>query len=60
MIFELFSVIAGEAILPLPVVSSENWRMIHFKHKKKRTMMHILDGYEITQPSSKQQHVSDQ
>lgn len=50
---------AAEAILPIPAVTTEKWRMIHFKHKKKRSMMHVLDGYDITQPSSKQQHVRE-
>lgn len=50
---------SGEAILPLPVVSTENWRMIHFKYKKKRSIMHVQDGFEVASPmKQQQQHVS--
>jgi hypothetical protein len=31
--------------------------MIHFKYKKKRSMMHVQDGFEVASPP-KQQHVS--
>ncbi len=38
---------AGEPILPEPRSATECWRMIHFKYKKNRGMMHVMDGYDF-------------
>ena len=39
--------ILGEAILPLPWESDEEWRLVHFKYKKHRVMSHTRDGYDL-------------
>ncbi len=53
----LFALPVGEAILPGPVVATEKWRMIHFKYRKKRSMMHVMDGYDVSQPTTRQHQV---
>ncbi len=53
----LFAFLVGEAILPGPVVATEKWRMIHFKYRKKRSMMHVMDGYDVSQPTTRQHQV---
>ncbi len=53
----LFALLVGEAILPGPVVATEKWRMIHFKYRKKRSMMHVMDGYDVSQPTTRQHQV---
>ena len=48
--------ILGEAILPLPWEANEDWRLVHFKHRKHRVMSHMRDGYDLA--SDKPSHQS--
>ena len=52
-----FAILVGEAILPGPLVATEKWRMIHFKYRKKPSMMHVMDGYDMSQPTTRQHQV---
>ena len=36
----------GEPVVPPPRVASEQWRMIHFKYRKTRTMALLIDGFD--------------
>ena len=36
----------GESVVPPPRMASEQWRMIHFKYRKTRTMALLIDGFD--------------
>ncbi|KAL5474914.1 hypothetical protein EMCRGX_G026941 [Ephydatia muelleri] len=44
--FAIVNEILGEPVVPPPRVASEQWRMIHFKYRKTRTMALLIDGFD--------------